>query len=544
VKRGAPDPRSLFANPCADSCPSAIQVGTASLQNHAAASEQKASENLQEQSPSHLEDDDAQGSLVRDNEMEIIETPAATRAPSTAVPAPAEPTAAFRASIGAPTLTSMVSSPASAPAHLLLSVRPDATAGPRKRPLEEHLSTPKAAVLHAATSLLGSTGANADNKHAMGLAALRTQFGRTSSIKMGGSKLPGDEHTRAAGAGAGNFAPHRNEAPVQLSTLRSTEITTPSTTAGGAQQRQQRMPQVEVSPTHRLGTHGSLGTLSSLGSLPPPSASQRTDATVRTLMGAANVKAVMEGASVNLSSSSQALVPTVLRNAQPPGTSSGDKTFRLPTPPRMLAPDHEPLLSQPTMGRAEPGASLRALAPRLGFGSDDVAACDGAAADAPLAAHSSADTKEVARKERVRQETREQVPALTKMKQTLNAYRVSFARMTSDALTSAWKPEFEYALTELCDSVQELKETETELEHAESISMTPPQSACASPAHALDDGCSGREQSCRVEMRDAAADTDLFGLPTDSPMPCSSQCSSSDEDIAAPMDMDGSAPVE
>ena len=43
-------------------------------------------------------------------------------------------------------------------------------------------------------------------------------------------------------------------------------------------------------------------------------------------------------------------------------------------------------------------------------------------------------TKEVERKEAVRQECREQVPKLMKIKQALQAQQVSFARMTNDAL--------------------------------------------------------------------------------------------------------------
>lgn len=58
--------------------------------------------------------------------------------------------------------------------------------------------------------------------------------------------------------------------------------------------------------------------------------------------------------------------------------------------------------------------------------------------------------------ERVRQTTREQVPALTKMKQQLNSQQVGFVQMTSDALHSGWNPEFDYKLACLADEVAEL----------------------------------------------------------------------------------------
>ena len=74
------------------------------------------------------------------------------------------------------------------------------------------------------------------------------------------------------------------------------------------------------------------------------------------------------------------------------------------------------------------------------------------------------DPSEAHRKEQVRQETREQVPALTKMKATLNAYRLSFARMTSDALLVGWNPIFEYKLQRLCDEVGDLEDEEADLE--------------------------------------------------------------------------------
>ena len=80
---------------------------------------------------------------------------------------------------------------------------------------------------------------------------------------------------------------------------------------------------------------------------------------------------------------------------------------------------------------------------------------------------SSPSPSEVQRKERVRQETREQVPALTKMKQSLNAYQVSFARMASDALLSGWSPELEYKLQLLCDEVESLQQREEELRRME-----------------------------------------------------------------------------
>ena len=43
------------------------------------------------------------------------------------------------------------------------------------------------------------------------------------------------------------------------------------------------------------------------------------------------------------------------------------------------------------------------------------------------------------------------------MKQSLNATKVNFARLTSDALLAAWRPEFELDLARLCDEVEELK---------------------------------------------------------------------------------------
>ena len=45
----------------------------------------------------------------------------------------------------------------------------------------------------------------------------------------------------------------------------------------------------------------------------------------------------------------------------------------------------------------------------------------------------------------VRVETREQLPALLKMQETLESYRLAFTRMASDVLLQAWDPEFECA---------------------------------------------------------------------------------------------------
>jgi hypothetical protein len=76
---------------------------------------------------------------------------------------------------------------------------------------------------------------------------------------------------------------------------------------------------------------------------------------------------------------------------------------------------------------------------------------------------------EATRKERVRQETREQVPALSKMRQTLHSYQLSFARMTSDALLTGWRPELEYTLQLLCDEVEGLERQEDALERMDAL---------------------------------------------------------------------------
>jgi len=71
---------------------------------------------------------------------------------------------------------------------------------------------------------------------------------------------------------------------------------------------------------------------------------------------------------------------------------------------------------------------------------------------------------ETERKERVRQETREQIPHMTKMKQKLAVFSVSFARMANDAFLAGWDADFEYQLLLLQEDVVQLQRKERELE--------------------------------------------------------------------------------
>ena len=76
---------------------------------------------------------------------------------------------------------------------------------------------------------------------------------------------------------------------------------------------------------------------------------------------------------------------------------------------------------------------------------------------------SSPPDREVARKERVRQETREQIPHLTKMKQKLCQYSASFSRLASDALLVGWDADFECTLLRLEEDVACLHRKEASL---------------------------------------------------------------------------------
>ena len=123
-------------------------------------------------------------------------------------------------------------------------------------------------------------------------------------------------------------------------------------------------------------------------------------------------------------------------------------------PPQHVMPDMP-------MGRRFPS--------RLG-----VAASDAAKGAANVATTTAAPTvespsaREAARidgmTERVSQQTREQTPALTKMKQTLNAFHVSFTRLGDDALLTGWRPDFEHSLAQLCDEVEARGRDEREID--------------------------------------------------------------------------------
>jgi len=76
---------------------------------------------------------------------------------------------------------------------------------------------------------------------------------------------------------------------------------------------------------------------------------------------------------------------------------------------------------------------------------------------------SSPNERELEQEERVRQETREQIPHLAKMKQALNAMSVSFARMASEAVLAGWDPEFEQSLIALQEKIEEAQANEKEL---------------------------------------------------------------------------------
>ncbi|KOO53301.1 hypothetical protein Ctob_015333 [Chrysochromulina tobinii] len=124
------------------------------------------------------------------------------------------------------------------------------------------------------------------------------------------------------------------------------------------------------------------------------------------------------------------------------GGGLGGSQLSPAAPPRIINPFHD-------VGNCGAGApSLFAAAPS-------------AAAAAEWG--SSPPDREVARKERVRQETREQIPHLTKMKQKLCQYSASFSRLASDALLVGWDADFECALLRLEEDVACLHRKEASL---------------------------------------------------------------------------------
>ena len=91
------------------------------------------------------------------------------------------------------------------------------------------------------------------------------------------------------------------------------------------------------------------------------------------------------------------------------------------------------------------------------------AAVEHQAPTAEVALSSPPSELEIERKDRVRQETREQVPHLTKMKQKLASLSVSFVRMASDAFLAGWDPDVELRLMHLQGELEQACRSEREM---------------------------------------------------------------------------------
>ena len=88
-------------------------------------------------------------------------------------------------------------------------------------------------------------------------------------------------------------------------------------------------------------------------------------------------------------------------------------------------------------------------------------------------------------KRRLRCSAPPQIPHLNKMKKELNTYAVAFARMATDVMLTGWDPEFELALLELQQQVEELQQEEREIE----LMDTPDEELLA-----------GADDACKTQM--------------------------------------------
>ena len=68
-----------------------------------------------------------------------------------------------------------------------------------------------------------------------------------------------------------------------------------------------------------------------------------------------------------------------------------------------------------------------------------------------------------------------------KMKQTLNAFHVSFTRLGDDALLTGWRPDFEHSLAQLCDEVEARGGTSARSTRSRATTRTPPTRRWARP---------------------------------------------------------------
>lgn len=224
----------------------------------------------------------------------------------------------------------------------------------------------------------------------------------------------------------------------QLQLLPSSFVT-PTTATGAAPARVQRAASGLDSAALKLTSSG-LGSMATHGAAPRRFASDQppVGAAPRNVNGASLGCGMLGGGALSNGPASRSATHVSPLVGAPPLPLGAD--------PTALAHGSAPACD---MGGPTPGLAPAWKAPGVAVG--------GSARTATLPEEP---PHEAQRKECILQQTREQVPALTKMKQTLNASKVAFARLTSDALLCAWRPEFEFSLAQLCDEIGELKRGE------------------------------------------------------------------------------------
>ena len=208
-------------------------------------------------------------------------------------------------------------------------------------------------------------------------------------------------------------------------------------------------------PIASLG-HLSGGGLTARAKLPQTSLSSSRARTVSALMtiGGSSQSATSALQIRPMASNELGLVPSK-RQVASSSMVAGPKAARLATPSKLIPRDGSTLLGSRTMKFQQQGTLIQEQPTRgllLSQGSSPCLRLDmssQATRAAPQSVYQAGPGLSRAARstrpspEEVAKYAHEQVPALNKMKQELEAMSVSFARMANDALLSAWDPDFE-----------------------------------------------------------------------------------------------------